>query len=61
MTHGEKKLLARLRRQIDDIDDKIHDLLMQRTEIAGKIGAQKGRGDGIMRPVTDLELGRGPV
>lgn len=50
MTQGEKKLLARLRRQIDDIDDKIHDLLMQRTEIAGKIGAQKGRGDGIMRP-----------
>ena len=50
MTHGEKKSLAGLRRQIDDIDDQIHDLLMQRTLVAGKIGAQKGRGNGIMRP-----------
>ena len=47
---GEKKSLARLRRQIDEIDDQIHDLLMQRTEVAGKIGAQKGRGRGPMRP-----------
>ena len=50
MTNSEKKSLARLRRQIDDIDDKIHDLLMQRTEVAGKIGALKGRGSGHMRP-----------
>ncbi len=47
---GEKKSLARLRRQIDDIDDKIHDLLMQRSTVGRKIGAQKERGSGHMRP-----------
>jgi len=47
--HGEDKSLARLRRQIDDIDDQVHDLLMQRTEVAGKIGALKN-GAGHMRP-----------
>ncbi len=48
--HGEEKSLTRLRRQIDDIDDQIHDLLMQRTEVAGKIGALKGAAAGHMRP-----------
>jgi chorismate mutase-like protein len=47
---GEEKSLARLRKQIDDIDDQIHDLLMQRTEVAGKIGTLKGGGGGHMRP-----------
>jgi len=47
--HGEDKSLARLRRQIDDIDDQVHDLLMQRTDVAGKIGALKN-GAGHMRP-----------
>jgi len=44
------KPLNDLRRQIDDIDDRIHDLLMQRTEVAQRIGAIKA-GDAIyMRP-----------
>ncbi|HEX9791349.1 MAG TPA: chorismate mutase [Kiloniellales bacterium] len=47
---GEDKNLARLRGQIDDIDDQIHDLLMKRTEIAGQIGPLKGGNNGTMRP-----------
>ncbi len=47
---GTDKTLARLRRQIDDIDDQIHDLLMRRTEIAGQIGQLKGGGASFMRP-----------
>jgi len=48
--HGDEKSLARLRRQIDDIDDQMHDLLMQRTEVARMIGPLKGGTAGFMRP-----------
>jgi len=42
--------LSDLRRQIDEIDDRIHDLLMQRTEVAQRIGTVKA-GDSIyLRP-----------
>ena len=30
-----------LRREIDEIDDQLHDLLMRRTEIVGRVGAVK--------------------
>ena len=33
-----------LRRQVDAIDDAVHDLLMQRTELTARIGALKARG-----------------
>ena len=46
-----------LRRQIDEIDDALHDLLMRRTEVAAEIGAVKGNdggsgavGAGFLRP-----------
>jgi chorismate mutase-like protein len=42
--------LADLRRQIDDIDAAIHDLLMKRTEVAQRIGAVKGEDSVYMRP-----------
>ncbi len=42
--------LADLRRQIDDIDTAIHDLLMKRTEVAQRIGAVKGEDSVYMRP-----------
>lgn len=47
---GEAQSLAALRRQIDDIDARIHDLLMRRTEVALRIGALKGAESGHMRP-----------
>ena len=50
-----------LRRKIDSIDDKIHDLLMQRTEVVGKVGAVKrksGAADGALalRPGREAEI-----
>jgi len=46
----KKPSLSELRRDIDDIDTRIHDLLMRRGEIAQGIGAIKGV-DGVpMRP-----------
>jgi chorismate mutase-like protein len=42
--------LTDLRRQIDDIDAAIHDLLMERTEVAQRIGAVKGEDSVYMRP-----------
>lgn len=44
-----------LRREIDEIDDQIHDLLMRRTEIVGRVGALKRREDA---PVLALRPGR---
>src|SRR3972149_6995143 len=35
-----------LRRQIDEIDNALHDLLMRRTEVAVEIGAVKGNDGG---------------
>ena len=42
--------LSDLRRRIDEIDTGIHDLLMQRTEVAQRIGAAKGSDSVFMRP-----------
>lgn len=48
--------LADLRRQIDEIDDRIHSLLMQRAEITRSIGRVKG-GDGLfIRPGREAEV-----
>lgn len=47
---GEAHSLADLRQQIDDIDARIHDLLMHRTEVALRIGTLKGADSGHMRP-----------
>ena len=40
-----------LRRQIDGIDDALHDLLMQRAEIAERIGKLKAEGGAATSPV----------
>ena len=42
--------LSDLRRQIDEIDTTIHDLLMQRSDVARQIGAAKGTNSVYMRP-----------
>ena len=47
---SDQDSLADLRRQIDDIDAAIHDLLMKRTEVAQRIGAVKGEDSVYMRP-----------
>lgn len=50
-----------LRRQIDEIDDQIHDLLMRRTEIVGRVGALKRRDDApalALRPGREAEIVR---
>ncbi len=49
--------LDALRREIDRIDDSIHDLLMQRTALVEQIGAAKGPETGIfLRPGREAEI-----
>lgn len=48
-----------LRREIDEIDDQIHDLLMRRTDIVGRVGALKRRDDTqsfALRPGREAEI-----
>jgi chorismate mutase-like protein len=45
-----------LRRQIDEIDNAIHDLLMRRTELARQIGLAKGQGAVFMRPGREARV-----
>ncbi|MBN43567.1 MAG: chorismate mutase [Alphaproteobacteria bacterium] len=49
--------LAALRREIDSIDEKLHDLLMQRGEVVAKIGHQKSAGGEVtFRPAREAQL-----
>lgn len=48
--------LADQRRQIDEIDAQIHDLLMRRTEVVQQIGAIKGKTDNHMRPGREAQV-----
>lgn len=45
--------LAALRRQIDAVDTKLHDLLMQRTELAVRVGEVKAKSQPIGRSPRD--------
>ena len=45
-----------LRAQIDEIDARIHDLLMQRTEVVQGIGTVKGSAGNHMRPGREAEV-----
>ena len=47
--------LARLRRQIDEIDEQIHDLMMRRAQIVVEIGAVKQTGP-MVRPAREAEI-----
>ena len=62
--------LDALRRDIDRIDDALHDLLMQRCEVVERIAEVKGTGPAFMRPgreatilrrLVDRHAGRFPV
>ena len=43
MTETPLPDLAALRAELDRIDDDIHDLLMQRAEIVGRVGASAAK------------------
>ena len=45
--------LAALRREIDAVDTKLHDLLMQRTELAVRVGEVKAKAQPIGRSPRD--------
>lgn len=45
-----------LRREIDEIDDAIHDLIMRRTEIGRAIGATKAGNGPAMRPGREAQI-----
>lgn len=45
-----------LRRRIDEIDDALHDLLMQRGELAVRIGEAKGGTDAYIRPGREAKV-----
>lgn len=45
-----------LRRQIDEIDNAIHDLLMRRTELARQIGLAKGNNAVFLRPGREARV-----
>jgi chorismate mutase-like protein len=45
-----------LRRQIDTIDDSLHDLLMRRAELVDRIGASKAAGGLALRPGREAQV-----
>lgn len=51
--------LDELRLEIDRIDDAIHDLLLQRTDVVGQIGAMKEKSNEVvLRPGREAEIVR---
>jgi chorismate mutase-like protein len=55
MTSSETAL-ENLRRDIDRIDDSIHDLLMQRVEIVARVGGVKSDGAPLFRPAREARI-----
>lgn len=51
-----KPSLDDLRREIDDIDAALHDLLMRRTELVQRIGAAKGDNAVYVRPAREAQV-----
>ncbi|RMD61088.1 MAG: chorismate mutase, partial [Alphaproteobacteria bacterium] len=47
---ADDRALEDLRREIDEIDDAIHDLLIRRSEVTRRIGALKNDNGNRMRP-----------
>jgi len=48
--------LEQLRREIDRIDDQLHDLLMRRTSLVGRIAAAKGDRRVTLRPGREAQI-----
>lgn len=51
-----KTALDELRREIDKIDDAIHDLLMRRTQVVERVGAQKSGAGPFIRPGREAAI-----
>ncbi len=51
-----KTSLEDLRREIDEIDDSLHDLLMRRTEIVEKVRVAKGEDTNYTRPGREAQI-----
>ena len=45
-----------LRREIDEIDTRIHDLLMERAEVGRRVGEVKGSGGPYIRPGREAQI-----
>jgi chorismate mutase / prephenate dehydratase len=48
--------LSRLRREIDVIDDALHDLIMRRTSLADQVRLAKGGGAPTFRPGREIQI-----
>ena len=53
---ADPQTLESLRRDIDTIDDAIHDLLMRRSEVVQQIGQTKGASGPSLRPSRELAI-----
>lgn len=51
-----EKTLQTLRREIDDIDDQMHDLLMKRVAMMDRVRAAKGPGGPLSRPGREATI-----
>lgn len=53
---ADKPSLADLRREIDRIDDALHDLIMQRSALTAEVAASKTGGTGALRPAREAAI-----
>ena len=53
---ADKPSLADLRREIDRIDDALHDLIMQRSALTSEVAASKTDGAGALRPAREAAI-----
>src|SRR3546814_11677568 len=53
---SSRTALDDLRRQVDEIDDAIHDLLMRRAKLGESIGLVKGDGRATLRPEREAQI-----
>jgi chorismate mutase-like protein len=53
---ADKPSLADLRREIDRIDDALHDLIMRRAELTAGVAASKPGGSGTVRPAREAAI-----
>lgn len=53
---ADAETLARLRSEIDAIDDRVHDLLMQRADIVERVASQGGKTGVMIRPGREASI-----
>lgn len=55
-TPGNKDTLEALRAELDRIDHAIHDLLVERAEVVGRVGGAKGDAEPVLRPGREAQI-----